>query len=58
MGIWMLLTVLSGVALYVAVSINRPVLIAATAIAVTLGIVMMVLRVLMVRRLKREMGHR
>jgi Flp pilus assembly protein TadB len=58
MGIWILLTVLSGVAMYFAISIGRPILIAATAFAAGLGIVMMVLRVLMVRNLKREMGHR
>jgi hypothetical protein len=58
MGIWILLTVLSGVALYVAISIDQPKLIAATAVATALGIVMMALRVLMAKKLRREMGNR
>jgi len=53
MGIWILLSLVSGFALLVAISINRPMLMAATGIAMALSILMVILRNLLLGRMKR-----
>ncbi len=53
MGIWILLSLVSGFAVFVAVSINRPMLIAATGIATALSILMVILRIILLGRMKR-----
>lgn len=58
MALWILLSVLSLIALYLSISINRPVLILATAVASALGLLMIVLRLMMHRRINRAMGMR
>jgi Flp pilus assembly protein TadB len=58
MGIWILLTLASAVAFYLAISLNNPKLIAATAVATGLGMLMMVLRILLQKRMRRELGGR
>ncbi len=49
---------LSGFALYVAISIHRPMLIAATAFAFALGVFMLIMRVLLARRIQKETMRR
>jgi Flp pilus assembly protein TadB len=58
MGIWILLSLVSGFALYVAISLNRPILIAATAVATSLGLLMLVLHVFLARKIQRETRRR
>jgi Flp pilus assembly protein TadB len=58
MGIWILLTLASAVALYLAISLNKGLLMAATGVAMGLGILMMVLRVLLQKQVRRELGRR
>ena len=58
MGTWILLSLVSGVALYLSISVNRPLLIAATAVATGLGLLMIVLRILVEKRMRREVGGR
>ncbi|MGQ9858912.1 MAG: hypothetical protein ACUVS3_09525 [Thermodesulfobacteriota bacterium] len=53
MAIWLLLSALSIVALYMAVSLGRPFLIAATAFATALGFFMIGLRVVLQRKITR-----
>ena len=53
MGIWILLSLVSGFALLVAISINRPMLMAATGIAMALSILMVILRIILLGRMKR-----
>jgi hypothetical protein len=53
MGIWILLSLVSGFALFLAVSINRPLLMAATAIAMGLSILMVILRIILMGRMKK-----
>ncbi len=45
---------LSGFALYVAISIHRPMLIAATAFAFALGVFMLIMRILLAKRIQKE----
>lgn len=54
MGTWLILILLSGFALYVAISIHRPMLIAATAFAFALGVFMLIMRILLAKRIQRE----
>jgi len=58
MALWIFLTVLSLIALYLSISINRPILIMATAIASALGLLMIVLRLMVHRKMSRAMGMR
>jgi hypothetical protein len=58
MALWIFLTVLSLIALYLSISINRPILIVATAIASALGLLMIVLRLMVHRKMSRAMGMR
>ncbi len=53
MGIWILLSLVSCFALFLAVSINRPLLMAATGMAVALSILMVILRIILMGRVKR-----
>lgn len=53
MAIWLLLSALSIVALYMAVSLGRPVFVAATAFAAALGLFMIGLRVALQRKMTR-----
>jgi len=58
MALWIFLSILSLIALYLSISINRPILIVATAIASGLGLVMIVLRLMVHRKMNRAMGMR
>jgi hypothetical protein len=58
MALWIFLTVLSLIALYLSISITRPILIVATAIASALGLLMIVLRLMVHRKMSRAMGMR
>jgi len=58
MALWIFLTVLCLIALYLSISINRPILIMATAIASALGLLMIVLRLMVHRKMSRAMGMR
>jgi|YNPBryunderm2012_1023409.scaffolds.fasta_scaffold107040_1 hypothetical protein len=58
MALWIFLTVLCLIALYLSISINRPILIVATAIASALGLLMIVLRLMVHRKMSRAMGMR
>ncbi len=58
MALWIFLTILSLIALYLSISINRPILIVATAIASALGLLMIVLRLMVQRKVNRAMGMR
>jgi len=54
MGTWIILILLSGFALYLAISIHRPILIAATAFATALGVFMLIMRLLLAKRIRKE----
>ena len=58
MALWIFLSILSLIALYLSISINRPILIVATAIASALGLLMIVLRLMVHRKMNRAMGMR
>jgi hypothetical protein len=45
MGAWILLTLACCAALYLAISLNKPTLVVATAVALGLGILMLVLKI-------------
>ena len=58
MGIWILLSLVSGFALYLAISLNRPILIAATALATALGLLMLVLRMFLAKKIRQDTRRR
>ncbi len=58
MGIWVALTVLSGLALYLSASLRRMDLVLATAFATALGLFMMGLRVLLQKKVRRQIRVR
>jgi hypothetical protein len=58
MGAWVLLTLVSGAALYLAISLNKPTLMVATAVATGLGVMMVILRIFVGQRMKRAPGRR
>lgn len=58
MGIWIGLTALSGLALYLSASLNRLDLVLATAFATALGLFMMGLRALLHKKMRRQIRIR
>jgi hypothetical protein len=58
MAAWILLIAVSCVALWVAVSLNKPTLIAATAAAAGLSSLMLILRMFLAQRVRRATRRR
>jgi hypothetical protein len=58
MGAWILLIVVCGVALYLAISLSKPTLMVATAIATGLCIMMLILKIFVGQRMRRATRRR